>query len=161
MDCRRSSNIPGPLQEELLLSVCWPCLYFQLLTFLFARFESFELKFSMPGVPVVQKNKMIQLFWSLAEGKHVLFCSHWKTLLTHPSLSPLSRCVMLWCLVLFPFIALCADLHVNNLAVGTGFQTDSNTGAPKPGVGTKPMDLEAELTGGNTDRHNWAYPAPH
>lgn len=108
-----------------------------------------------------RKTKWFSSFGVWLRKKHVLFCSHWKTLLTHPSLSPLPRCVVLWCLVLFSFLALCADLHVHNLAVGTGFQTDSNTGAPKPGVGTKPMDLEAELTGGNTDRHKWAYPALH
>lgn len=37
MDCRRSSNLPGPLQVELLLSVCWPCLYFQIAHILFCQ----------------------------------------------------------------------------------------------------------------------------
>lgn len=117
----------------------------------------------MPGVPVVQKNKMIQLFWSLAEEKTCVVLLTLKNSADPPLLvpSPPLCCVVLWCLVLFSFLALCADLHVHNLAVGTGFQTDSNTGAPKPGVGTKPMDLEAELTGGSTDRHKWAYPALH
>lgn len=43
-----------------------------------ARFESFEMKFSMPGISggIVRKNKMIQLFRSMSEGKHVLFCSY-------------------------------------------------------------------------------------
>lgn len=118
--------------------------------FFFATFESFELKFSKPGISVVQKNKMIQLFWSLGEEKHVLFCSHWRTLLTHPP-CPLSPVVLCCGLILFSLIALGADLRVNNLAVGSGFQTVSDTGAPKPWVGTKPMDLEAELGRAQTD----------
>lgn len=34
VDVRRSSNLPGPLQVELFLSMCWPYIYFQLLIFL-------------------------------------------------------------------------------------------------------------------------------
>lgn len=118
IDGRRSSSLPGPLQVELFLSVCWLYIYFQLLIFLP---DLNHLKWNFPCLvsqaALFGKTKWFSYFGVWVRENMCCF-AHTEKLCWPTSPCPISP-VVLCCFVLFSLIALHAvsDLHVNNVVV--------------------------------------------
>ena len=125
---------------------------------IFARFESFEMKFSMPGISggIVRKNKMIQLFRRMGEGKHVVLLIL-KNSVDPPLLvpSPLLCYVVLFCFLSFP----CMLSMISMLIMWQCKPVCSLTQIQ--GLQTQTAYLEAKLAGGNRGRHNWVWVSKH